>query len=185
MLSILLHIHVCWLFCDWLERLLWGRLFAMKRLHPQSSGWRDCSCLFFCLVCLSFFPAYATYISYARGLFVLKEATKCQPNLKLLWSDFIPRLFPVFNTLRQTYRNIISNWCIIFLRLLVLYFIKFTIQPLFYGKYGRQFMLTAIHLCFITWCIVRRLSGSVFSNASINSLATHIQTPKTPLNIYL
>ena len=47
---------------DWLERLLWWRLYVVRRLLPQSPCWRDSLCLFFffrfvCLcLCVCFSP---------------------------------------------------------------------------------------------------------------------------------
>ena len=122
----LLYIHVRRLFCDWLERLLWGRLFAMKRLHTQSQAEEIVRSIL--LFGLFMFLSSIHNISHKPmtwySLFVLRESL----NANQTWNFPDPISFldssQFFNTLRQTYRNIISNWCIIFLRFLVLYFIN-------------------------------------------------------------
>jgi len=44
-----------WLSCkylpsDWLERLLWGSLFVIRRLYPQCPGWRALITFRFCVL---------------------------------------------------------------------------------------------------------------------------------------
>jgi len=59
---------------DWLERLVWGRPVVVRRLSPQSQGWRVRLCVFF-ILCVSTSP-YTIYIFHALvrwySLFVLK-----------------------------------------------------------------------------------------------------------------
>jgi len=75
---------VSWLFwfsyqylpCDWLERLLWGRLFAVRRLSPQSPNqrlWLRCVVSLFLLCVCPVPPGPTHYISYSYSLFLLKE----------------------------------------------------------------------------------------------------------------
>ena len=80
---------------DWLERLLWWRLYVVRRLLPQSPCWRDSLCLFFLsfrlfmFMCVFFsWPYTILYMPAAsvRQRYVcLSVKQACSPDSQLRW----------------------------------------------------------------------------------------------------